>query len=352
MECLGGNGYVEDGALARLYREAPVNAIWEGSGNVMALDVLRALRPRREAARGDARRARARDRRACRRVEAARSVDETSRKICTDVSGEADARAAFERWRSSPPPPRCKTSAPRQVAEAFARTRLSGSRGRNFGTATLDAKATATVLGRALPGIDRHGFAAFGHASCSEPTTCGRRRGVCRNPAIEPRCRVDLAAKRARAGGCRPTKQLRRLHMKTSVKPALVLGLAGAMALGSMTASEARLRPLGRRRASALRRRGDRRRGVADSSALPRAGLLRRRLCLRAGLRYDPAYGYGYGTAMGMRRRRSTSPRSITARRRHSYPYSDNDRYSPYYGGYNSNYTGPLRERTLQGRDY
>ena len=43
MECLGGNGYVEDGLLARAYREAPLNAIWEGSGNVMCLDVLRAL---------------------------------------------------------------------------------------------------------------------------------------------------------------------------------------------------------------------------------------------------------------------------------------------------------------------
>lgn len=43
MECLGGNGYIEDGNLARHYREAPVNAIWEGSGNVMALDVLRVL---------------------------------------------------------------------------------------------------------------------------------------------------------------------------------------------------------------------------------------------------------------------------------------------------------------------
>jgi putative acyl-CoA dehydrogenase len=43
MECLGGNGYVEESPLARYYREAPVNAIWEGSGNVMALDVLRVL---------------------------------------------------------------------------------------------------------------------------------------------------------------------------------------------------------------------------------------------------------------------------------------------------------------------
>ncbi|WP_422367668.1 isovaleryl-CoA dehydrogenase [Pelagibius sp.] len=43
MECLGGNGYVEEGLAARLYRELPLNAIWEGSGNVMCLDVLRVL---------------------------------------------------------------------------------------------------------------------------------------------------------------------------------------------------------------------------------------------------------------------------------------------------------------------
>jgi len=43
MECLGGNGYVEDADIARIYREAPVNAIWEGSGNVMCLDVLRVV---------------------------------------------------------------------------------------------------------------------------------------------------------------------------------------------------------------------------------------------------------------------------------------------------------------------
>jgi putative acyl-CoA dehydrogenase len=50
MECLGGNGYVEEWPLARAYREAPVNAIWEGSGNVMALDVLRAARRAPDAA--------------------------------------------------------------------------------------------------------------------------------------------------------------------------------------------------------------------------------------------------------------------------------------------------------------
>jgi len=44
MECLGGNGYVEESRLPRIYREVPVNAIWEGAGNVMALDVMRVLR--------------------------------------------------------------------------------------------------------------------------------------------------------------------------------------------------------------------------------------------------------------------------------------------------------------------
>src|SRR5690606_13764406 len=48
MECLGGNGYVEEWPLARAYREAPVNAIWEGSGNVMALDLLRGAERERE----------------------------------------------------------------------------------------------------------------------------------------------------------------------------------------------------------------------------------------------------------------------------------------------------------------
>lgn len=43
MECHGGNGYIEEGIMPTLYRQAPLNAIWEGSGNVIALDVIRAL---------------------------------------------------------------------------------------------------------------------------------------------------------------------------------------------------------------------------------------------------------------------------------------------------------------------
>ncbi len=50
LECLGGNGYVEESQLPRLFRESPLNSIWEGSGNVNALDVLRALEREPEAA--------------------------------------------------------------------------------------------------------------------------------------------------------------------------------------------------------------------------------------------------------------------------------------------------------------
>ena len=53
MECLGGNGYVEadgEGVMARIYREMPLNSIWEGAGNIQALDLLRALRSGKPAA--------------------------------------------------------------------------------------------------------------------------------------------------------------------------------------------------------------------------------------------------------------------------------------------------------------
>src|ERR1041385_920815 len=93
MECLGGNGYVEELSMARLYREAPVNAIWEGSGNVMGLDVLRAVGREPDAARAVitelAREAKALPGAA----EAANFVVET----LTGEDSEAQARAATER---------------------------------------------------------------------------------------------------------------------------------------------------------------------------------------------------------------------------------------------------------------
>src|SRR3546814_1957123 len=49
MECLGGGGYIEESPLPRLFRESPLNGIWEGSGNVIALDILRTLNREHEA---------------------------------------------------------------------------------------------------------------------------------------------------------------------------------------------------------------------------------------------------------------------------------------------------------------
>src|SRR2546423_11449757 len=93
MECLGGNGYVGDTMLSRLYREAPVNAIWEGSGNVMCLDVLRALSREGEAARAVLAELIA----ACRDLPGGREAAAFIAKTLAAAGGEAHARAAVER---------------------------------------------------------------------------------------------------------------------------------------------------------------------------------------------------------------------------------------------------------------
>jgi putative acyl-CoA dehydrogenase len=147
MECLGGNGYVEEGELARLYREAPVNAIWEGSGNVMGLDVLRAFGRDGEAARGVlaglAREAHALPGAA----DAAAFIADT----LSAPAAEAGARAAVERLAQLAAAAALTASAPEEIAGAFARTRLSGRRGLTFGTGGLSAAETRTALERALP---------------------------------------------------------------------------------------------------------------------------------------------------------------------------------------------------------
>jgi putative acyl-CoA dehydrogenase len=146
MECLGGNGYVEEAPLARLYREAPVNAIWEGSGNVMCLDVLRAL---------------------AREGEAGRDLIETLARETAHLPGaaqaaafvanaqgvreaEAFARRAVERLALLAAAAALTQSAP-AVAEIFARARLADPRGATYGTAALDGKEVAALLERALP---------------------------------------------------------------------------------------------------------------------------------------------------------------------------------------------------------
>src|SRR5690348_14695474 len=118
MECLGGNGYVEESMLQRLYREAPVNAIWEGSGNVMCLDVLRALGQDREAARA-ALAALAEE--AADLPDARAALDFIARAVAAE-DAEGEARAAVDRLALLAAAAALRQSAP-EVAALFARTR-------------------------------------------------------------------------------------------------------------------------------------------------------------------------------------------------------------------------------------
>jgi putative acyl-CoA dehydrogenase len=146
MECLGGNGYVEDGMLPRLFREAPVNAIWEGSGNVMCLDVLRALSREAEAAPAvlaslvtavDLPEAKA----------AAMFIAET----LSAPDAEARARAAVEQLAVLAAAAALAESGLPDVAALVVAARLTQRRGSTYGTSHLDGTAAALLLARALP---------------------------------------------------------------------------------------------------------------------------------------------------------------------------------------------------------
>src|SRR5690606_25195796 len=130
MECIGGNGYVEENVLARLYREAPVNAIWEGSGNVMALDVLRAV-----ARDGEAVRAVLLDlaREADGLPGAAETVASVAQALADDAV-EANARIAVERIARLAAAAALQAAGNAAVAECFARTRLAVPHGATYGT--------------------------------------------------------------------------------------------------------------------------------------------------------------------------------------------------------------------------
>jgi putative acyl-CoA dehydrogenase len=144
MECLGGNGYVEDSVLPRLYREAPVNAIWEGSGNVMGLDVLRAAR----------------------NAEEARAVIEMLADETKDCPGAADiissivamlkesgaeskARFVTDRIAHLAAAAALSQTAP-QIAEDFTRMRLSAYRNNTYGACDI-ADISSRLLDRVLP---------------------------------------------------------------------------------------------------------------------------------------------------------------------------------------------------------
>jgi putative acyl-CoA dehydrogenase len=147
LECLGGNGYVEESGLPRLYRDAPLNSIWEGSGNVQALDVLRALR--RDPAGLDAFRA---------EVGAAAGGDarlDAATARLTAVLGdgedlETDARRVVEQMALVLQGSLLVRYAPAAVADAFCASRLGGDWGHTFGTLPRGVD-TATLIERALP---------------------------------------------------------------------------------------------------------------------------------------------------------------------------------------------------------
>ncbi|GAA2381682.1 acyl-CoA dehydrogenase family protein [Streptomyces coeruleofuscus] len=146
-ECLGGNGYVEESGLPRLVRESPLNSIWEGAGNVQALDVLRALQ--REPGAFDA---------YLREVGQARGADHrldaAIKNLLTELADlegvEGRARRLAERLALVLQGSLLVRFAPPQVADAFCAARLGGDGGAAFGTLppSLDL---AAVVERARP---------------------------------------------------------------------------------------------------------------------------------------------------------------------------------------------------------
>jgi putative acyl-CoA dehydrogenase len=145
MECLGGNGYVEESVLPRLYREAPVNAIWEGSGNVMCLDVLRALGDPGNGAQDvlDALASETAD------LAAGRDARDFVRETLSTGEAEAKARAAVEQIARLAAAAALSDTMP-EVADLFARTRLQHRQGGMLGTSDIGREAHR-LLARALP---------------------------------------------------------------------------------------------------------------------------------------------------------------------------------------------------------
>jgi putative acyl-CoA dehydrogenase len=146
LECLGGNGYVEDSGMPRHYREAPLLSIWEGSGNVNALDVLRALRRAPDTAQalfGELALAQGADARLDAAVARLKDLLATT--------SEAGARRLVEHMALTLQASLLVRHAPSAVADAFCATRLGGDWGHAFGTLP-DAADVDAVLDRALPG--------------------------------------------------------------------------------------------------------------------------------------------------------------------------------------------------------
>ncbi|HET9996406.1 MAG TPA: acyl-CoA dehydrogenase family protein [Nocardioides sp.] len=150
LECLGGNGYVEDSGLPLLYREAPLNSVWEGSGNVNALDVLRALAREPEALAawitevGYARGADAR---------LDRAVDDTLTLLGESGAHEAGARRLAGRMAACLQGSLLVRYAPAEVADAFCGSRLGSSYDGTYGTLSTSAAELRTIVDRTTPEV-------------------------------------------------------------------------------------------------------------------------------------------------------------------------------------------------------
>lgn len=147
MEVLGGNGYVEDSIMPRIYREAPVNSIWEGSGNVMCLDVLRAAGRNGEsvvALFGELEAARGADA----RLDA--FVAALKRDLEDPAEREPVARRLTERIALAMQGALLVRHAPNEVADAFCASRLARDAGACFGTLPAGT-AFARIIDRTWP---------------------------------------------------------------------------------------------------------------------------------------------------------------------------------------------------------
>ena len=131
LECFGGNGFVEESGMPRLFRESPLNSIWEGSGNVQCLDVLRAMvgSPRRSTP-SSPRSARPRA-----RSRGSTQLPPGPRRTHRPRADRGAARAASSNgWRSSLQGSLAVRFADPAVADAFCASRLGGDWGHAFGT--------------------------------------------------------------------------------------------------------------------------------------------------------------------------------------------------------------------------
>jgi len=153
LECLGGNGYVEENGLARLYREAPLNSIWEGSGNVNALDVVRAL-TREPASLVALGKELAPARGHHRVLDAAIDECESAGMLALRPDAPWGARRLVERLALTLQAALLVRHSPGLVADAFITSRLGGDHGSSFGTlgASIGPDAVAHLLERALRG--------------------------------------------------------------------------------------------------------------------------------------------------------------------------------------------------------